>query len=183
MPLLTAANLRTRQAGAGAIVAGIIGLLTVVVTNIDKLMDAYRYFVSDNTEAKRAEGSWLGIFKEYDPKKDYVVSTEAVNLTAGLKGISGTVDVQNPVKHHEIKGNAKNGFLTVVYEDSIGNRSGAVVYVLRGDAQSGTLVGFWTGYDPDKDSIMSCPYVLTRLRDTDEAKKRFRDYLQKPCTE
>ena len=63
---LTIENLKTEQGKAGALLAGLVGLLTVIATNIDKIMDAYRY-LTENVEATAAKGAWLGVFANTTP--------------------------------------------------------------------------------------------------------------------
>jgi hypothetical protein len=183
--LLTKENLRTDGAKAGAIVSGIFGIIAVTITNIDKITDVYDYFIK-STEARQAEGPWLGIFKEYDGEnKRFVISGESVNLRSSmlrLDRIFGTVDsTEGTLRHHEVSGTVKDGFLITEYREVNPSRGGAVVYLLKGSAASGTLQGFWTGYDPDEREVMSCPYVLTRITDPAQAKSFFKDWLNKGC--
>jgi hypothetical protein len=183
--LITTENLRSDGAKAGAIVTGFFGLIAVLVTNIDKIVDAYRYF-TESVEARQAEGPWLGIFQEYDDQaKKFIVSNESVNLKSSLLRlgrISGSVDSTAPIlRHHDITGSVSNDFLITEYRDANPTRGGAVVYLLKGSVASGTLEGFWSGYDPDAREVMSCPYVLTRQIKPVEAQNRFREWLNKEC--
>ncbi len=182
MPLLTKKNLQTREAAAGAVLAGIVGLLTVIITNIDKITDAYTYF-TEVTEAKQAKGSWLGVFREYDDtKKDYIISNESVNLNASHDLLSGTIDSAHPaLRHHDVKGNLRSGFVILEYREDKPPRTGAVVYLLNGRVELGVFTGYWTGYDPDERAIMSCPYVLTRQTDPAAVHTQFKDWLNKAC--
>jgi hypothetical protein len=145
--LLTKENLQSDGAKAGAIVTGLFGLFAVALSNIDRIVDAYRYF-TESIESRQAEGPWLGIFREYDGEtKKFIISNEAVNLKASLLklgSISGSVDSTTPIlRHHDINGTVSNEFLITEYRDSSPTRGGAVVYLLKGTVSSGTMQGFW----------------------------------------
>lgn len=155
------------------------------IINIDKIVEAYHYF-TESTEARQAEGSWLGIFKEYDDgTKKFIISNESVNLKTSmlrLDRIFGSIDTTAPVlRHHDISGSVKNEFLITEYQEANPSRGGAVVYLLKGSVSSGTMQGFWTGYDPDEREVMSCPYILTRQTNPVEAQAFFKDWLNKEC--
>jgi hypothetical protein len=180
--LLTIENLKTRQARAGAIVGGLVGLLGIFITNIDKMIDAYRYFF-ESTENTNTKGPWLGVFRELSlDGKSYRVSTESLNVQPSRDHITGTIDSSDPIaRHHDIKGSIRDGFLVVEYRSGKPPRVGATVYLLNGEATSGSLTGFWTGYDPDERVLMSCPYVLTRNVNLAAVTAQFKQWLDKDC--
>jgi hypothetical protein len=180
--LLTMKNLKTREAKAGAIVGGILGLLGILITNTDKIIDAYRYFLEE-TESANTKGPWLGVFRELGPDgKSYRISTESFNVTPGRDRITGTIDSTDPIaRHHDVKGTIKDGFMIVEYRSGKPPRVGATVYLLNGEVTSGSLTGFWTGYDPEERILMSCPYVLTRNQDLSAVNTQFKPWLDKGC--
>jgi hypothetical protein len=86
-------------------------------------------------------------------------------------------------RSHDISsGSFSDGFLIVEIRGSDPDRgSGAEAYFLAGRPDTGLLVGYWTGWDPEIRKIVTCPYVLSRQRDAAKIAAENKDWLERDC--
>jgi hypothetical protein len=181
MPLLSSPQ--AKSVGAGALALALVGLVTAAITHSEDLVRAWDY-VAGNPETRLAAGHWRGVYKEFDPKGNEIIGHETVQLEAGgiASGNGGVITPTSGTERlHKLKWTLKDSYFLATYQDKWDDRIGAVVYVLKGQPTS-ALEGFWTGYDVEKNGIVSCPYVMARGQSVEQMKTTFAARLAKNCT-
>lgn len=167
------------------ITAAIIGLITGIVTNIDRIYPATREILGfPSREVNTLSGEWTGLFKEFRASsgKDEI-SEESVHIKVRYKKVMGTLRAMRAFRRlRDIKGEYHHDFLVFYYFIGEPGRVGTVATVLKGQAPGGLLKGYWLGYDPEKDKIVAAPYVLTRELDIDKAKADYKSWLEQPLS-
>ena len=126
----------------------------------------------------------LGLFKEYedpdtkqkssDPSTE-TISKELVDLSIFGNKLNGNITTTDQrVRSHRITSGSfaneptgqKRGIVIISAAGNDPERHiGGFSYVLTGNFADGILTGYWTGYDPDENRIVTCPYILTRDED------------------
>jgi len=166
---------------------GILGLLTALVTNLDKIQELVDSFRSPTEPV--ISGEWTGVFKEYWPETPDSLhgATETITFTCD-KHNKVAAKIGTPVgeKRHwkavgEIVGSQNNRMFVMYYVSTDPERpmsNGA--YVLNYDVTKNSYFGYRMGYDKDLKKIVAFPYILT-LENSATAQESYKDYLNKPA--
>jgi len=163
-----------------SLIIGILGFLTAIITNIDKISDFWNSTFTQTDH--QITGEWNGVFREFwvqDGKEH--VSSSRLKLISKLGNVTGTEMTTNgKPRDWKLTGQnttlADRHFLIITYTSTNDNRPsvGSIVFEYAKDKNS--FVGYQIGLDPDQNRFTSYPYVLTKL-DPVEAEKNFSDHL------
>jgi hypothetical protein len=186
---------RAQKTTIGTIVVALLGLGAAVAGNIEPITNVWCSHLPGCSPSPDLDGQWLGIFRENsnpshkDGKSKTDLFKEAVELHVHGDRLNGSVRTHdNTVRTHNITSGSfafkrtdrKEGFIAYA---TVGNDPvrgiGAVSYTLKGNFVGGPLAGYWTGWDPEAQKIMTCPYLLTREDDFEKIKGDV--CLQQPC--
>lgn len=164
---------------AGIVVGSIAG-------NIDRIATAWVIWsVGLEPVSAQVTGQWLGVFREsVSNTKQERITAESVTLQqlGNTKDVEGSANTaQRLLRKWNLRGHFENEVLVVSYFGGREAGAGGVAFVLKGKPEMGILRGYWTGYDPEKGMLMSCPYILTKEKNEEQVKAQNAVWLQRPC--
>ena len=130
-------------------------------------------------------GQWLGVFRESvsnTNQEDITIELVALKQLSNSKDVQGSVDTaQGLLRKWNLQGHFENEVLVLAYFGRREAGAGGVAFVLKGKPEMGILRGYWTGYDPERGMLMSCPYILTKEKNEEQAKTQNAVWLNRSC--
>lgn len=124
--------------------------------------------------------TWTEITRGFDGthKEINLKHFEGALVSTGPRRSASFTEIGNPENQWEASGKLEGDKLVLNYtKGGNGNGLGAIVSKhIRDD----TFQGYFIGYDPNKDDLVACPDILTKLP-FENAQKEFHDYLGSKC--
>jgi len=166
-----------------AVVVALIGLAGAALANIDRIYAVVRQVLSRGTsDATQGGGQWTGLFREFRQSTGQEeISEESVVLEVSGTKVTGRItSMRGQQRIRDFEGQLKFDFLIFSFFAADAGRVGAASMVLKGQVESGLLLGYWLGFDPELGKMVTAPYVLTREKNVEAAKAQHKEWLAQP---
>ena len=167
-----------------SVIVALIGLLTAIVPNFDKIADFWK--VRANNDTKIA-GEWSGVFREYSKlNQKEQISSAVLNLECHDGNITGTSVSSNGIaRRWRIIGQSFTSetrqFLLLNYSSLDSKRASVGSWVLEYMQADDAYEGYHIGFDPEQQKLISYPHVLTRTN-PENAEKKHEVFLNSKVT-
>jgi hypothetical protein len=167
-----------------ALIAAVAGSAT---TWLPLLVDSIK-----NRELPDFNGTWTARFKEWCPKgpgcqdaDKWIVNTERWNISQTGSRVSASVSTDViSYRTWDLSGRYRSPVLSLTYVDPRPGVESVGAYVLRSDTERDKFRGYWSGYDRDLGTLVTCPLVLSKGAITGEALDAdvvLRTWLEQTC--
>jgi hypothetical protein len=164
-------------AGIIGVAIGALGLLTAIVTNLGSINQLISEWTGVKVSASSPiDGEWLGVYREYAESPNSIVnSQENLKFEGDIGKLKGHIvtDIAPSRKWTINFASYDNHILVYEYRGDTERPDTGGAYVLYGDAspQEAKLRGYLVGYDHELHSLVTCPYVLSKIRDADRVRR------------
>ena len=115
-----------------------------------------------------------------------IISAETLDLDDGGKAITGSSrhtfmlprswDIMGMSRRF-----ANKSILILMYTEKDPVQPSLGTIVVEGNPAEGELLGYWQGFDRDRNKLVACPYVLSRTADFGIVRARQSAWLERPC--